>query len=89
MPPIAIKLIAAVIIAVVFVVALNAYGAAKLSEGKALGRAEVKAEIEEQNKKLATVKKKVKHETQGLDRNGIIRELCVAGWVRNPDKCPH
>lgn len=41
------------------------------------------------NEKVKTKKKVVKHETQNLDRAGIVKQLCDAGWVRDNTGCPN
>lgn len=45
-------------------------------------------EAKKVNDKIITRKKEAKHETQSLDRAGIVRELCARGWVRERKGCP-
>lgn len=56
------------------------------------GYASCKAEIVEaqtkENAKIIKKKREVHHETQSLDRIGIVRQLCAAGWVRDKSHCP-
>lgn len=65
------------------------YGNAREADGKFLGRAECTAAIEAGNEKIKTAKRKANHETQSLDRGAIVRDLCLHGWVRSDNKCPH
>ena len=61
-------------------------------DGVQYGKKDVQIEVvkktEETNKAIRDIKKETKHETQPLDRDSIVRQLCDAGWVRNPDQCP-
>ena len=59
-----------------------------VQDGKKDVKIEVVQKTEETNKAIRDIKKETKHETQQLDRHDIIRQLCDAGWVRNPDQCP-
>lgn len=64
------------------------YGAHKHSQGYQKAMQEVATAQAEANMKVTQKKRKIKHETQGLDRDAIIRELCASQWVRNPEYCP-
>jgi len=50
--------------------------------------AEVFQAQQEANEKLRKKKKVIRHETQNMDRDAIVRELCSSGWVRTPANCP-
>lgn len=65
------------------------HGGVQYDKGYAKAQADIAAKVEQENKTIRSTRKVIRHETQGLDRAGIVRELCNAGWVRNPDKCPH
>lgn len=59
-----------------------------IADGKRDAVVEIQEVTEETNKAIRHIKKESKHETQSLDRAGIVRQLCDSGWVRNPDQCP-
>lgn len=52
--------------------------------------ASFKYEVEKQNadEKIRKNTTQARHETQPLDRAGLIAEWCKSGRVRNPQSCP-
>lgn len=81
-----------IIIGVVFTLAgtfgVSFYGWHKDSGGYNRAIQDAKTAQLEANQKVTQKKRDIKHETQALDRDSIIRELCKSGWVRNPSDCP-
>ncbi len=49
--------------------------------------AEHEAALIAKNEQIKTVKRTVKHETQSLDRDAIVAELCKRQWVRGGTGC--
>lgn len=64
------------------------YGSHKYHQGYDKAMQDVATAQAEANSKVTAKKRTIKHETQNLDRAGIIRELCSSGWVRDFENCP-
>lgn len=65
------------------------YGHIKYKEGYDTAIREVQEKQEKANEEVRTRKKVIHHETQNLDRAGIVKQLCNGKWVRDAQDCPH
>jgi hypothetical protein len=68
--------------------ALWGYGEHKYQKGYDKAMQEVATAQAEANTKVIKKRKEIKHETQGLNRESVIRELCKFGWARDRENCP-
>lgn len=68
--------------------ALWGYGEHKYQKGYDNAMQEVATAQAEANTKVTQRKRTIRHETQTLDRIGIIRELCERGELRDAENCP-
>ena len=58
-----------------------------IAEGVTQCEAKHLSDTTKANQKIIKRKREIRHETQNLDRAGIVRELCDRGWVRNAGGC--
>lgn len=65
------------------------YGHVKYNSGYGSCKSEYEEKLIAANEQIKIRKKIIKHETQGLDRDGVVAELCRNGWVRDPENCPN
>lgn len=65
-----------------------AYGGRQYAAGERAGMAQMAKAQEQANKEVRSIKGRAKNETQNLDRDGLVREWCNSGRVRNPEHCP-
>lgn len=68
--------------------ALLGYGEHKYQKGYDKAMQEVATAQAEANTKITQKKRTIRHETQTLDHDGIVRELCKSKWLRDPENCP-
>lgn len=66
----------------------NAWHSHVWNQGYNQAQLEYKAAVAAANAQIQVKKRTIKHETQNLDRNGLIRDLCANGWVRDMENCP-
>lgn len=62
---------------------------AAYNDGERACTAKYEQAVAKADEEIKTRKKVIRHETQNLDRDGLIVELCRHGWVRDTENCPH